>query len=51
MVTVCLNEKTGDALILQSFDEIGPNSEPESLDALIARARTQGTLIIEKSEA
>jgi hypothetical protein len=51
MVTVCLNEKTGDALILQSFDEIGPSEEPESLDSLIARARAQGTLILDDPEA
>jgi hypothetical protein len=46
MVAVCINEKNGDALILQSFDEIEPGSKPESLDSLIGRARAQGTLTL-----
>ncbi len=44
MVSATINVKTGDCILLQSYDEIGPGFPRYTGDELIERARVSGTL-------
>ena len=44
MVSATINVKTGDCIVLQSYDEIGPGFPRYTGDELIERARASGTL-------